>query len=609
MKHISKYLLLFVVCLKGYSQNNYVFNGDFESVANQNYNPGNVNDLNSWECRTVKNSNDPTYYHSPDLYSAAYAPNIAQPPQLGVNVTSPTPHNGSNMVGMQPYELIQQRFLNQNMIGGQYYTCSAYIWLASDDPTWWQDNALQFWIATSRTDYKSENGSQECSVDYITYSTGVTHSYLGSVDLSLSAYPAGQWHKVSFTFLAPPKIDTDWGWFGIEQIKPNYHPTSSSCPNNECQNCYGGYMFIDDVSIVDADLCGANCAPTLGQLVITCPTLSSSFPKINGAPANNGVIALCSPWWFTVKNAISIDFRVYDRPVSGNLMYHQSAFNVNGLINPGYSDYWFGWLGEVTPGQGNTFPQVSGAAVFTYELDIINCVSEMHFASQLTYVVGHSGCCLDNNGAAVDCKQYSDQYNPVLNDCCPQNLYFQNTTFTGTDKYGADQYIYVGKNVTTGTQGPVIVDPGADVTFIAGTQVVLQPGGYNVLPGGNLRIKIGDCASTQRIAYAPSTRDNIFSTNDNYNIDSLQTNARTLPNNLIEVHLIPNPSNGEIYISTNTKVDLIEVCNMNGGKVFSSAIRSDDNKINLSSLNDGVYFAKIYSSNILLKTEKIVIVK
>lgn len=100
-----------------FSQTNYIYNPDFEAM-DPGANPttqGAVDDLFKVGKLVLKKngrmSTQDYFLHSPDLYTANYSPAAAGGlNQLTFNVTPPTPHSGANMVGMLPYELIQQRF-------------------------------------------------------------------------------------------------------------------------------------------------------------------------------------------------------------------------------------------------------------------------------------------------------------------------------------------------------------------------------------------------------------------------------------------------------------------------------------------------------------------
>jgi len=77
-------------------------------------------------------------------------------------------------------------------------------------------------------------------------------------------------------------------------------------------------------------------------------------------------------------------------------------------------------------------------------------------------------------------------------------------------------------------------------------------------------------------------------------------NMRKANNNI----LYPNPTNGIIYIDQNPQlIKTIEVFNINGQQYAISVI---DNKIDVSTLINGVYFFRIHYHNGRIKTQKII---
>ena len=65
----------------------------------------------------------------------------------------------------------------------------------------------------------------------------------------------------------------------------------------------------------------------------------------------------------------------------------------------------------------------------------------------------------------------------------------------------------------------------------------------------------------------------------------------------------------EVYNKDVYAIDAIEVYSVESSKITSIDWDINDNKIDLSALSDGVYYLKLLSGGVLLKTEKIVIVE
>ena len=590
MKNFAKFYCLFIISgFNGYSQydHEFIINGDFSQLnciqANAQTAQGSLDCLQFWECRTKKvytgTGSDILYIHSPDLWTLNFNPIIAQ--QLAVNVTAPTPHSGTNMVGMQPYELIQQQFESATMYENHFYVVSFYIFLPTNDPTWWQDNALEFWLATDRTKYANETDvSKICTSDYISYLSGPTHLYIGSIDLNLTNFPTGQWHQVVFSFLASSDISS-YNWLGIDHIKPNYtSPTAD--PFDEI--CEGGYVFIDDISMKDA--CNSPCVDNKGPITITS----------NGGVIPNAMAATCTPWAFTVENAQLIQLNVFDR-WGNNIVHNKTAYDVNGLRDYDpvsgtyYPDYEFGWV-------GNTSLPV---AVYTYKLYMYACTNDggggpASFNGTITNI----GDCSSPN-TDVDIQNLGQI------DCCHQNLYFENTTFSsGTRFESADQNIFLGNN-STPTYGPVTIDASANILFTAGQNIFVDPGELTIQPGAGAQFLIKPCINARYAA--PKGKPRFVFSNDSM----INTKINSVNNNInnFKVSVTPNPSSGIVTLNydKNTNIDEIEVYSSDGSMLSKINWDYNYNKIDLSSLNNGVYYLKIMNMGTLLKVEKTVIVK
>jgi len=75
-----------------------------------------------------------------------------------------------------------------------------------------------------------------------------------------------------------------------------------------------------------------------------------------------------------------------------------------------------------------------------------------------------------------------------------------------------------------------------------------------------------------------------------------------------EIDIFPNPNNGIFTLQTNIIFDNIQILNINGQKVFFSELSENKISIDLSNLNEGIYFAKIMNDDTSLY-KKIIINK
>lgn len=83
---------------------------------------------------------------------------------------------------------------------------------------------------------------------------------------------------------------------------------------------------------------------------------------------------------------------------------------------------------------------------------------------------------------------------------------------------------------------------------------------------------------------------------DPIGIDKTQLEAR--------IGFYPNPVAQELRITSNVKIDAIEIYNTVGAMVLRSSNVKD--KIDVSDLQTGFYFAKVYTNSSLLKTQKFI---
>lgn len=177
------------------------------------------------------------------------------------------------------------------------------------------------------------------------------------------------------------------------------------------------------------------------------------------------------------QNAIGIDFTLFSS--WGQEMYHQSAFDVNGLIDPGYPDYQFVWLGE--DANGNTFPD----DIYVYNLRAWNCNpgDEIQIIGQLlNYSVPSS---------ADPTLFYPLQVDYDLVDCCIDHAYFANINFTGFFQEDVHDFITAGEDQFA-VPGPAVVTSGSYTVFHAGNVINLLPG-FSVQSGGFYNGVISDC--------------------------------------------------------------------------------------------------------------------
>lgn len=73
-----------------------------------------------------------------------------------------------------------------------------------------------------------------------------------------------------------------------------------------------------------------------------------------------------------------------------------------------------------------------------------------------------------------------------------------------------------------------------------------------------------------------------------------------------EIRIYPNPVNDKLFIESPTSIIQIELLNIQGSTVFSENIFSKDYQINVSSLDPGIYFLKLETSEGIIRRKLVV---
>ncbi|MEI6556382.1 MAG: 3-coathanger stack domain-containing protein [Paludibacter sp.] len=124
-----------------------------------------------------------------------------------------------------------------------------------------------------------------------------------------------------------------------------------------------------------------------------------------------------------------------------------------------------------------------------------------------------------------------------------------------TVQYEARQSIVAGSNVTTGTQGDVIIKDNSNITFTTGESIVLKPG-FSVKAGSSFHAYIKDftCSATSQtnmMARSAGYKNNSENTNNESN-NKLPKNQSPSVTDILKpdrIKITPNPTNGEFEVS------------------------------------------------------------
>lgn len=553
---------------------NFVINGSFEQgdnptctgQATEPYITGWFSNVESRDCNNYFFG--PSNFHSPDLYDEHIDnyinPNCDFP--VAISRSSSGAYNGSRYIAMSNYELIQTDI--GALIPGRIYTLSLYIQLSNYNLSSWNgESSLKVYLARQKIKYKGNQCDDFCKSDYVEHQDGLMQEIynLHTFNLHSNNIPYNQWRRISFSFRA----DETWyipttniaKWLAFEVVQNNY-----SQPQNPGPGCTISDIFIDEVQLAYADYCFSNCSPSLGSIVYSPYSDYSTtgiFPNV--------LIANTNPFTFYVKNATGIDFTLFNTWQYDVPIFKKHAFDPNGLKDMGYDDYQFLWNGNKP--DGTKFPQ----DVYGFTIRIWNCNigQEVLYTGTLTYLVN----------SLFSFPDWPDIINYELIDCCDDVEYYQNVTLNGNYRKDVSDFITAGENVTSGTQGPVIVNTGANVKFFADNAINLEQG-FTVLPNAQFEATLQSCL------YGTRNFINIFRERTN-NIDT-----NKIIQNLFVFNDISNPNKIYYFSNNNDEYDLLtlQIVDINGRIIKSYYNLPNKGSVDVSGLSKGVYIAKLMSA-------------
>ena len=193
------------------------------------------------------------------------------------------------------------------------------------------------------------------------------------------------------------------------------------------------------------------------------------------------------------------------------------------------------------------------------------------------------------------CYDYSDNYF-TIGTSVPPTRYVQNVTINNgqSECYDATNNIVVAGSGTT-----VVIQPGGEATFIAGSKVVFNPGFY-AYPGSEVSAFIS--TGTYCSSLPPMVATTV---NDEENCESPDMVINLSP----EIKIYPNPSQGQFIIDfVNEDIHAeIYIFNTYGKKVYQAiCLEQNRQEVDLSNLPPGMYLIVIKTDNRVLR-EKLII--
>ncbi len=587
MKLLITTIVILISCLT-WSQTNLIANGGFDDFTTPTE-EGQAGEADYWETRSraiPSTCNGQNYFlHSPDLMVAS---------SLGSSIPGVAyvaPYSGNACVGMANYELIQQNIYGVS--SNQPYTFSAYIKAHEGTVYNYTDVKLNVYLAKSRVKYKSETNDEDyCSEDYTSYTAG-DKILIGQVTIDKQNYSRDDWKRISFGFylnnLDYPNLSA-YNWLVIDLHNDDYNaPSQSNCFNTDCQDAY---IWLDDIKLQQSEFCASPCSPSLGGINLNSPLPNAMAANGQGYmqdPYNTSNQIYVSPFNFLVRDAMGVTFELFNR--WGTMIYHDYAFDPNGLKDVGYNDYQFFWDGEDY--NGNLFQQ----DVYVYRLTIWKC------GERLTY----NGISLYYFPLNTHSYNVPNIKNYDLGDCCIDFKYHQDVTFSGNHTTRVDQFITAGNNVIpTLPPGDVVVSNGSNVKFYAEYEINLEPG-FVVEPQGVYDGELRNCIYSEKSVnnYKPRyiTHDTTKSILNTELSSILQSEISIFPNPIIK------SQSNKLSISGIKKEEFVKVNILNsiGCVVYSEVLNySQSNEINVSALPAGIYLVNVETNN-NITTKKLMI--
>jgi len=146
------------------------------------------------------------------------------------------------------------------------------------------------------------------------------------------------------------------------------------------------------------------------------------------------------------------------------------------------------------------------------------------------------------------------------------------------------------------------ISPGQNVTYKAHNSIIIKPG-FRAAAGSKFRAYIEPCAKCQT-----TTSPNHLPQNPNINSENEDENSNNISNLESSISVFPNPTTGIVnIIAENTKIEKISVFDISG-KVLENNNNFAGTTLDLSWLNNGVYFIKIQTP-LEQTTHKVIIQK
>ncbi len=527
------FLLTSVLCINlCYSQVNLVPNSSFEE-GNSNYPSASkqLEKLNNW-----KNFETSDWYSDyASLFNGYFDPtgeesDVYEYSQI-MNARS-----GSHYIGFGPCEGAQIKLLNSPV--DKLITVS--FWFS---PRTKEDTEINIYVLKGDANNNALNVCENPNIEFVFNDVISVNSSGGDAE-----HIPGQWYKYTSKPFLVKDFQNDFNlfpenyWFAIKG-----------------KNTYGKfqsreYVYVDDVSVISESKCNHPCVDNITEDVVVY--------QIENQP-NQLVDAANGRWDMLIYNATEVYLTLYSE--QGMKFYEHFAYDLNGLAIENAEHYFLRWNGE------NSFGNQVQQDVYTYELSVENCQSQISFIGTITYLP-----------AQISYENFIPIQNHwlELDECCIQNATFNDINFESNFREDVYEFIHAG------IIGNVIVEENAVVEFNAGQEIILGPG-FHAKEGSEFTAKIQNC-SPHGIDFNSMAR--LWSSND-LGVDTLiNTKAK-------EIKVYPNPTRN------NFKIELLEydfsekvsyrLVDVKGISFLNNTINLPIEKVDISRLPNGVYFLSI----------------
>lgn len=416
---MKKYIIFFGIWVVSCSlfSNNLIPNPSFEAgQAGYPNSQGQVDRSDEW--KNFKTSD----WYSTSLFNGTYETGGASFPMQA--------HTGTHYLGFGSCEGAQVKLTN-TVEPGQFVQVS-FWW----SPFQEQDTEINIYLLKNKAN--SLTALSDCQNPNISFEYNeVIEVNAGGAD---AIHIPGQWyHYVSEEFLL---VDDTYDWIAVK--------------GKNVSGVFGDpkYIYVDDFTLTATHFCDHPCIEDLG------------FIETSGLPS---AMYTSNPDIFGVVNATNIEFQVFNQ--WGNLVYDYDSFDPHGLVNTtvvdpvtGDSFSYFALRWQATDNAGNYLILND---TYVYTISVWNCEERFDFS-------GRSITIFPDGPASP--QLFPEVHNREAPECCIEDWFYQNISLTGIEIREVAIFIEAGKNVTSGTQGPVIVENGASVLFDAGEEVRLKPG-------------------------------------------------------------------------------------------------------------------------------------